>query len=317
MDEVKKLEIVISEGTVNLVELKNTLEQADDKIVTTEELVLLILEKIKTLQATIAQSIQDGASQKDDIKAKQLELKDLEKDVANLRGTLNAEEESGDATRTFVGQGDRQYLTGLHLGGEHILLLIDASASMLDKTIVNVIRRRNMSNDIQRASKKWRRAVLTVDWIVANVPKGANIQLVTFNSEATSLMPDGHLDWVKGDDKEDIDYALERLGELVPKGGTSLHHPFRLARRMNPQPDSIFLITDGLPTIEFESTGKTLVESKERVAFFDNAMEEMPDGTPINVILFPMEGDIFAAPNFWRLAQTTGGSFLSPSEDWP
>jgi len=315
--QVRKLEIEIKEGTVNLMELKNVLEQTDDEIVTTEELVLYILEQIKALQSSIALSLEDGASQKEEIKAKQLELKELEKDVANLKGTLDETMESGQASRIFMDGGDRQYLTGIHLGGEYILILIDSSASMLDSTIVNIIRRRNMDDDTQRASKKWQRAVRTIDWIVANIPKGSNIQLVTFNSEARSLVPNGDLDWIKADEREDIDYALERLSELVPKGGTSLHHPFRLARRMSPEPDSIFLIVDGLPTMEFEPSGKTLIESKQRVEFFDNALDELPVGTPVNVILFPMEGDIFAAPNFWRLAQLTGGSFLSPAEDWP
>ncbi len=315
--EVKKLEIEVLEGTDNLVVLKTTLKEAEDEIVTAEDLIRSILEQIRQLQATIALSMEEGASQTKDIRARQLELKELEESVANLKGTLNQKEESGDATRTFVGQGDRQYLTGLHLGGEHILILIDSSASMLDSTIVNVLRRRNMDPDTQRASKKWQRVIRTIDWIVANIPNESNIQLVHFNSEATSLVPDGHLEWVKSTDRDDIDYALERLGELVPKGGTSLHHPFSLARRMNPQPDSIFLLVDGLPTIEFKPSGKTLIESKQRVKFFENALEELPNGTPVNVILFPMEGDIFAAPNFWRLAQITGGSFLSPSEDWP
>jgi hypothetical protein len=40
-------------------------------------------------------------------------------------------------------------------------------------------------------------------------------------------------------------------------------------------------------------------------------------GVPINVILLPMEGDPMAAAAYWRLAQITRGSFLSPSEDWP
>jgi hypothetical protein len=30
-----------------------------------------------------------------------------------------------------------------------------------------------------------------------------------------------------------------------------------------------------------------------------------------------MEGDPMAASAFWRLAQTTRGSLISPAEDWP
>jgi hypothetical protein len=31
----------------------------------------------------------------------------------------------------------------------------------------------------------------------------------------------------------------------------------------------------------------------------------------------PMEGDPGAASAFWVAARATGGSFLSPSKDWP
>ena len=41
------------------------------------------------------------------------------------------------------------------------------------------------------------------------------------------------------------------------------------------------------------------------------------DSPPINIVLLPMEGDPAAPTYFWRLAQSTGGAFLSPSEDWP
>jgi hypothetical protein len=37
---------------------------------------------------------------------------------------------------------------------------------------------------------------------------------------------------------------------------------------------------------------------------------------PVNIILFPMEGDPWAAPAFWDCVET-GGSMLAPSEDWP
>jgi hypothetical protein len=30
-----------------------------------------------------------------------------------------------------------------------------------------------------------------------------------------------------------------------------------------------------------------------------------------------MEGDPMAAAAYWNLARTTGGSFISPSKDWP
>ena len=37
---------------------------------------------------------------------------------------------------------------------------------------------------------------------------------------------------------------------------------------------------------------------KERLRLFDRALDELPRGVPVNVILFPMEGDPMAAPRF-------------------
>ena len=38
---------------------------------------------------------------------------------------------------------------------------------------------------------------------------------------------------------------------------------------------------------------------------------------PVNVILFPMEGDPMASPAFWKLAMASRGSFMTPSSAWP
>ena len=47
--------------------------------------------------------------------------------------------EDGTRLRAFEGEGNRQYLTGLRMGGQHVVILVDTSTSMLDRTIVNMI----------------------------------------------------------------------------------------------------------------------------------------------------------------------------------
>ena len=86
---------------------------------------------------------------------------------------------------------------------------------------------------------------------------------------------------------------------------------------LDPQPDNIFLITDGLPTQGATPSKEYNVTPEQRLKLFQNAMSVVNLSIPINVILFPMEGDPFASPSFWRLAQITGGAFLSPARDWP
>ena len=82
--------------------------------------------------------------------------------------------------RTFTGDGDREYLTGMQLGGQRILILVDHSASMLDKSIVNIVRRRNMNDLQKRRSKKWQQAIATVDWITARFPAKSSYQIYGF-----------------------------------------------------------------------------------------------------------------------------------------
>ncbi len=54
-----------------------------------------------------------------------------------------------------------------------------------------------------------------------------------------------------------------------------------------------------------------------RFSYFQQAVEQLPRGIPVNIILLPMEGDPEAASAFWKLAARTDGSLLSPARDWP
>ena len=64
------------------------------------------------------------------------------------------------------------------MGGRHILVLLDTSASMLDETIVNIIRRRNLDASSQRQAPKWQRSLRIVEWITANMPVDAKFQII-------------------------------------------------------------------------------------------------------------------------------------------
>ncbi|MBO6565748.1 MAG: hypothetical protein JJ934_07445 [Pseudomonadales bacterium] len=315
--EIKRYEEQVKDAQENLIVLKNTAEEKEDEIVTTEEMAVRLIETIKALEAELALLLEDGASQNESIEDLKSELKDLELEAANLEGAVSADETVGTALRTVVGEGDRQYLTGMKVGGQHILILLDASASMLDNTIVNVIRRRNLSEEEKLASPKWQRAVATVEWITANMPKDANFQLFTFNADTQPAIEGTESDWLKATERADTDGVIESISETVPTGGTSLHNAFALARNLEPQPDNIFLIVDSLPTMGVEAPRRSVIESRDRVELFSRSLELLPNASPVNVILFPMEGDPVAAPSYWKLAQVTGGSFLSPPEDWP
>ena len=59
----------------------------------------------------------------------------------------------------------------LRIDGKRVLVLVDASASMLDETVVNIIRLRNMPPERRIASAKWQQAVSTVEWVAARLPQ--------------------------------------------------------------------------------------------------------------------------------------------------
>ena len=96
----------------------------------------------------------------------------------------------------------------------------------------------------------------------------------------------------------------------------ALSRGFDVIHACNP-PDNIFLITDGLPTQGIKPPRSTKISGRDRQKLFREAVKSLPKGVPVNIILGPLEGDPMAASEFWQLAQTSKGAFMSPSRDWP
>ncbi len=317
MAEVNRLEVEVKDETEHLVQLRNTAALDDDEIATAEARTLAAVTAMRELQSRIAALSDSGASKSEAIEKLKQDLKKLEQESATLEGSVGGDEQKGASLRTFIGQGDRQYLTGINMGGEHILILLDSSASMLHQTIVNAVRMSNMDDADKLKSEKWQRAVRTVEWIMANLPKDASFQLLTFNTEVRPLTSKSATTWLSAADKQVTDQVLQNLKLVIPAAGTSLHQAFAAVRKLEPQPDNIFLIVDGLPTQDMTVSSRSVIKSADRVKLFSSALDSLPQSIPVNVILFPMEGDPLATPYFWILAQVTAGSFLTPSEDWP
>lgn len=318
LGEVGRLEAELVDAARKRVELVNSLERMEKEQVITQGRSRELIRVLEEKKVELAAYEQDTTALEEDINKLKADLKAAEEDARRLEGSVAGPEEQGDAIRTFRGQGDRQYLTGLKLGGEHILLLVDVSASMLDDSLVNVIRRRNLSDAEKRASAKWRRAVSTVDWLTARFPVGSQFQIYAFNTEATPVLEGTGGRWLKASDGSQLTAAVNRLRGTVPQAGTSLENALAVIGRLNPRPDNVYLITDGLPT---QGTSAPIlrgtVSGSRRLSLFEQAMDRVPRGVPVNIILFPMEGDPLAASAYWRLAQNTRGAFLSPSKAWP
>jgi hypothetical protein len=315
MSEVNMLEEEVLEGEEGLVKLRNTLSDVDFDMVEAQGQATRISEEIEEFEAMITTLLSQGYTERSDIETMQAEIQKMEEEVKKLRAA--AKEDGGDSARAFIGEGNRQYLTGLNLGGRNIMILLDASASMLAEELVNIIRVRNMSDARKRESAKWTRVINTADWLAAQLPPGAQYQLYTFNSEAQPILPGTEGSWLDVSNKDQLDKVVAELRKLIPSGGTSLENAVLAATGMSPQPDNIFLITDGLPTQGATPSSARKVDGRERMRLFERAVRQLPKSIPVNIILAPMEGDPMAASAYWRLAQATAGAFLSPSEDWP
>jgi hypothetical protein len=117
-------------------------------------------------------------------------------------------------------------------------------------------------------------------------------------------------------DGSELREAVQALRETVPSGPSSLHAAFDALRRLDPMPDNVYLLVDGLPTMGETRLERDGVTSRERADHFYRALRLVPSGVPVNVVLLALEGDPWAAPLYWELGLRTGGGFIAaPAAD--
>ena len=315
--EVSRMEREALQGKKDLIEARNTLERILEELAKTEGLSRRIIELIKEKKVELAYFENETLASKAHINKLKADLKSLEADVRRLEAGSKADDEYGSKLRRFPGVGDRQYLTDLKMGGERIFMLVDASASMLADTIVQIIRRRHLKDAQKLKSEKWQQAVATVDWLVTHLPLTSRFQVYTFNETPSPLIEGTKGTWLDAGNVDRLNETVDRLRKVIPQKGTSLVNAVNALREMRPSPDNIFLLTDSLPTMGARKPLSKRVSGKKRLKLFKEAVRKLPGGVPVNVIMYPMEGDPLAASVFWRLAAETNGSFFCPSRDWP
>jgi hypothetical protein len=315
--EAVRLEIEVLLGEEDLVQARNSLQATEREVVLMQGESERVINTTRDLEIEIARMSRETLASREHINQLKTDLQSLDEVQKRLGAAEAADRDAGEKVREFKGEGDRQYLTGLKMGGERILILVDASASMLDETIINVIRRRNMDAASRMRAPKWQRTLSTTDWLVSNLPVTAQFQLYSFNTSAQSTVPGSDGKWLKTATRADVDGAVSGLHRVAPSGGTSLYHAFSVAQALSPRPDNIILITDGLPTQGRSKPISTTVSAEKRLDHFERAARVLDGKIPINTILLPMEGDAWAAAAYWQLAIDSKGSFMTPSRDWP
>lgn len=312
--EVKRLQREVNVGQDYLVQVRNTLTLVNQQSAVAQGRAREALEQINQIKIELADLTRQAQSQIEHVNRLKSDLKQAEADRQQLASEREQAEQQGRNVRRFVGEGDRQYLTGLKIGGKRILILLDASASMLDETIVNILRLRNLPASTRRNAEKWQRALRTVEWLLSQIPSTSSFQVLVFNAETSAVHSEKQ--WLQPV-ANNLDQVIAGLSLMAPSGGTSLFNAFDTIKQIAPKPDNVILVTDGLPTQGKSKHSGGRVSGKQRLEYFKQATRRLPKNVPVNTILFPIEGDPLAASEFWKLAVDSGGSFMSPSSDWP
>ena len=315
-NNLSNLKLELLESRKELILAKSTFDDVKQKDTFINDELDRLIVLLAKLKEEIKNNNIDSSVKNESIEKLKLDIKKLSEE-RNAMLSVTQRLQSGEKVRNYSGEGDRQYLTGLKVGGERILILVDASASMLDRKIINILRRRNMSDDLKLRSSKWRQAISSVDWLTAQFPQTSKFQIYTFNNMTQSIIDGSDGDWIDVGNGDQLEQALKNLRRTIPDEGTNLKDAFSIINELNPRPDNVILLIDSLPTMNQSSTERGMITGQERLNLYYEAETEIPSGIPVNILLYPMEGDYNAAIAYWLLAYRTSGSCMSISKDWP
>jgi septal ring factor EnvC (AmiA/AmiB activator) len=218
-----------------------------------------------------------------------------------------------------------QYLVGMKVTGKKIVILLDRSASMTARSLLQIVQYKAGPAAARRSAEKWVNAQNAVWWLTARAPAQSKLQIASF-SDTTNFHTDN---WVNATDSTTLAALKAKMAPLVPEASTNLQAAVEAA--MKAGADSIYIITDGLPTaapggqglLGLDGCGSKLFSRKQvtgkcRVSLFQRTVATAT-GKPvrISIVLMPLEGDPDAAPLFSKWALSKGGVMLSAAKDWP
>ncbi len=211
----------------------------------------------------------------------------------------------------------RQYLTGFDILGDHVLFLVEASGGMTADTVEEAMDWARKEPRERRDAPKWKRVKLALRWLIGNMKEGARYKILFYNDKLTPLETEFGRDWFDPMDNELTVAVLNKLDDFAPSEGANLEKAFAMVNELPVEPDRLVLITDGLPTLADSYSGSGQIQYDDRVAMLAAARRALKLKLPVNTILYPLLPDPGSAVHFWRLADATGGTMISPAENWP
>ena len=315
--EVSKLEEEVKEGTKNLVLLRNTLEKTDQDAAEAKARAIRVAAELKQRNQDSSSYDEESLARRAHINQLKADIKSLEEGVKRLQGGALDKAPAGERVKSFRGRGQRKYISAMQVRGKRVLVLFDTSASMMDEDIAKVLKLRNQPEPMRRAALKWRRSLDILEWLTAQLPDNSKFQVIGFNTKAKVIQANTASQWLDSNDPRVINGVLQAARGITPQDGTSLVNAFLAIRTMDPKPDQIILITDGLPTQGSVPPARKFINGREREKLFEDAVKILEKDTPMDIVMLPMKGDPLAAHAYWRLARRTSGSYVIPSRDWP
>ena len=292
--------------------------------------------RFASLQAASDQQSAQASAHKALLAELEAERTKLRANAAKLRESQTAPPVPEPLADTHAG---KRQLTGINVQDDRVAIFLDRSASMLDRSLVEIIRLRASGPAFMRGAKKWTDAREAAVWAVRQVPAQGRFQLFTYAQDLRDLNNgtvqwQGPLSWrVKARSNADAERVADALAESVPGGPTDLKQVFEAAARLNPKPKQVLILTDGFPTLpgnlrlgglrgcRGSSRGaKPVLSPACRASVYMDAVQVADGrlaGVPIDVILYPLDGDADAVRGYWLLTALSGGRLLTPAEGWP
>ncbi len=218
-----------------------------------------------------------------------------------------------------------QYLVGLKVTGKKIVILLDRSASMTARDLVKIVQYKAGPGTARQQAEKWANALNAVWWMTVRAPAQSQMHIASFSASTTFHTAN----WVATSDSAALSAVKAEMASLVPEGSTNLEDAVTAAIQTGA--DSIYIITDGLPTaapggqslLGLDGCGSKWFKRKQvtgecRVSLFQRTVAAAA-GKPVrvSVVLMPLEGDPDAAPLFSKWALSKGGVLLSAARNWP
>ncbi len=319
LSETTMLEEEVLDGRKDLLQFRGERDRLEDRRARAIEELRRLREQLAALLAELAQYERLGTQSEESVEKLRADVDRLRDMQQQLEARIaESEEGTGRQIRSFQGTGSRQYLTGMQMGGDRVLILVDGSASMLGRTYIDVLRFRLMDEELKPRAPKWRQVVDSVDWITTRLTPEQRFQVYIYGEDHRSVLEDFTGEWLTVADGARVTEAIEALRDYAPKGGTSMHAAVRAIRDLQPWPDNVYLLTDGLPTQGASPPSRVgWVDQRARIRHFERALRDLPGRIPINVLFYPLDGDPAATGYYWMMASRSRGSFVSVSRDWP